>query len=134
MALTTNIKNYSGYVRYKKLFLLLLALITVSVALVAIACGSSGLSIPQVVMTLLGKGTNQSNVIIFNIRLPRTVTAIIAGLGLAVVGCVMQSLLKNPLASSSTLGVSQGAAFGAAFAIIALGAGMQSQTLDGVSF
>lgn len=72
--------------------------------------------------------------IVFNIRLPRVITAVVAGTGLAVVGCVMQSLLKNPLASSSTLGVSQGAAFGAAFAIIVLGAGMQSQTLDGVTF
>lgn len=130
----TSIDGYAGYIRFKKLFLLILALITVLVAIVAIACGSSGLTIPQVVMTLLGQGTDQTNVIVFNIRLPRAITAIIAGFGLAVVGCVMQSLLRNPLASASTLGVSQGAAFGAAFAIIALGAGMQSQTLDGVSF
>lgn len=134
MTSTTSVENYNGYIRYKKLFLLLMALITVAIALVAIASGSAGLSIPQVIMTLLGKGTKQTNIIVFNIRLPRVATAIIAGLGLAVVGCVMQSLLKNPLASSSTLGVSQGAAFGAAFAIIALGAGMQNQTLDGVTF
>ena len=134
MPSTTNIEKYTGYIRFKKIFLLVLALITMAVALVAIASGSSGLSIPQVVMTLLGKGAAQTNVIVFNIRLPRVATAIVAGLGLAAVGCVMQSLLKNPLASSSTLGVSQGAAFGAAVAIIAFGAGMQSQTLDGVSF
>ncbi len=131
---TPSVKTYAGYIRFKKLFLLFLLLTTVLVALVAIVCGSSGLSIVQVVETLLGGGTPQTNVIVFNIRLPRTVTAIVAGVGLAVVGCVMQSLLKNPLASASTLGVSQGAAFGAAFAIIALGAGMQSQTLDGITF
>jgi iron complex transport system permease protein len=45
----------------------------------------------------------------------------------------MQSLLKNPLASASTLGIAQGAAFGASFAIIALGAGMQNQTVDGIT-
>jgi len=130
----TNIESYKGYVRFKKLFFVMLIAVTAVIALAAIACGSSGLSVSQVVMTLLGKGTSQTDVIVFNIRLPRVVTAIVAGTGLAVVGCVMQSLLKNPLASSSTLGVSQGAAFGAAFAIIALDAGMQSQTLDGVSF
>ena len=124
--------TYRKYIRFKQLFLLLMAAIVAVVALVAIGCGSSGLTIPQVVQTLLGRGDKQSNVIVWNLRLPRTVTAIVGGIGLASVGCVMQSILRNPLASSSTLGVSQGAAFGAAFAIIALGAGMQHQTLDGV--
>lgn len=124
--------TYRKYIRFKQLFLLLMVAIVAVVALVAIGCGSSGLTIPQVVQTLLGRGDKQSNVIVFNLRLPRTVTAIVGGIGLASVGCVMQSILRNPLASSSTLGVSQGAAFGAAFAIIALGAGMQHQTLDGV--
>ena len=124
--------TYRKYIRFKQLFLLLMAAIVAVVALVAIGCGSSGMTIPQVVQTLLGRGDKQSNVIVFNLRLPRTVTAIVGGIGLASVGCVMQSILRNPLASSSTLGVSQGAAFGAAFAIIALGAGMQHQTLDGV--
>jgi iron complex transport system permease protein len=108
-------------------------ILTVVIALVAITCGSSGLSIGEVIRTLLGQGQEKSKIIVFNLRLPRTATAIVAGLGLAVVGCVMQSVLQNPLASSSTLGVSQGAAFGAAFAIIVLDAGLQSQTLDGVA-
>lgn len=126
-------KTYGAYIRYKRLFLVFLAFATVIVALIAIASGSSGLSLGQVVQTLLGYGTEQSKVVVFNIRLPRTVTAVVAGMGLAVVGCVMQSILNNPLASSSTLGVSQGAAFGAAFAIIVLDSGMQNQTLDGVA-
>lgn len=125
--------NYAGYIRFKRLFLFLMLILTVAIALVAIASGSSGLSIGEVIRTLLGQGQEKSKIIVFNLRLPRTVTAIVAGLGLAVVGCVMQSVLQNPLASSSTLGVSQGAAFGAAFAIIVLDSGMQSQTLDGVA-
>ena len=134
MSSLTNIESYKGYIRFKKIFLLLLVVIMAATGIIAIACGSSGLSVYQVLATLLGRGTEQTEVIVFNIRLPRVITAIVAGTGLAVVGCVMQSLLKNPLASSSTLGVSQGAAFGAAFAIIALGAGMQNQTVDGVTF
>ena len=128
-----NLRSYTDYIRFKRLFLFVMFVLTMVIALVAITCGSSGLTISEVIRTLLGKGAEKSNIIMFNLRLPRTVTAIVAGIGLAVVGCVMQSILQNPLASSSTLGVSQGAAFGAAFAIIVLDSGMQSQTLDGVA-
>lgn len=126
--------GYTGYLRFKKLFLLGMVLLTAAIALVAIACGSAGLTVGTVVRTLLGGGDQNARIVVWNLRLPRMVTAVVAGTGLAAVGCVMQSILRNPLASSSTLGVSQGAAFGAAFAIIVLNAGMQSQTLDGVSF
>ena len=125
--------EYGKYIRFKRLFLVLIVFIMLAIALVAIASGSSGLTIEEVLMTIIGQGTAKTRVVVFNLRLPRVVTAIVAGIGLAAVGCVMQSILRNPLASSSTLGVSQGAAFGAAFAIIALDAGMQSQTLDGVA-
>lgn len=126
-------QGYAGYIRFKKLFLIAMVLAAMVIALVAITFGSSGLTIRQVILTLLGQGDKQSNIIVFKLRLPRTATALVAGVGLALVGCVMQSILRNPLASSSTLGVSQGAAFGAAFAIIVLDSGMQSQTLDGVA-
>lgn len=126
-------KSYADYVQFKVSVILFLVVATMVVALIAIANGSSGLTIKEVIITLFGNGTKQSNVIVFDIRMPRIVTAVVAGTGLAVVGCVFQSVLKNPLASSSTLGISHGAAFGAAFAIIVLGAGMQSQTLDGIT-
>lgn len=45
----------------------------------------------------------------------------VSGAGLGLAGCILQSVLRNPLASASTLGVSQGATFGAAVAIIGLG-------------
>jgi len=61
--------------------------------------------------------------IIWNIRLPRTAGAVLAGAILGMAGAVMQNLLKNPLASPFTLGVSHGAGFGAALAIIVFGAG-----------
>ena len=125
--------EYGKYIRFKRLFIVIMILMMLVIALVAIASGSSGMTLGEVINTILGNGTAKSRVVVFNLRLPRIVTAIVAGIGLAAVGCVMQSILRNPLASSSTLGVSQGAAFGAAFAIIALDSGMQSQTLDGVA-
>jgi iron complex transport system permease protein len=54
--------------------------------------------------------------------MPRILSAIVAGIGLSVAGCVTQSILRNSLASPFTLGISQGAAFGAAVAIIVFGA------------
>lgn len=125
-------KSYKEYTRFRKKIIIIMVLLTLVIALFAIASGSSGMTPLEVIKTFLGKGTKQNEIIVFHLRLPRVVTAIVAGIGLAVVGCVMQSILRNPLASSSTLGVSQGAAFGAAFAIIVLDAGMQSQTLDGI--
>lgn len=62
--------------------------------------------------------------VVVNIRLARTVAALAAGAGLGVSGAIMQNVLKNPLASPFTIGVSQGAVFGASFAIIVLGAGL----------
>lgn len=56
--------------------------------------------------------------IVWNLRLPRTLLAFLVGGALAVSGTVMQSVLKNPLASSYTLGVSSGASLGAALVIV----------------
>jgi len=56
--------------------------------------------------------------ILLNIRLNRVLLAFICGGGLAVSGVVMQSVLRNPLASSSTLGVSSGAAVGASLVMV----------------
>lgn len=56
--------------------------------------------------------------IVWNLRLPRALLAFLVGGALAVSGTVMQSVLKNPLASSYTLGVSSGASLGAALVIV----------------
>ena len=56
-------------------------------------------------------------VIVWNLRLPRTLLAFFAGAALSVSGAVMQSVLRNPLASSYTLGVSSGASLGASLVI-----------------
>lgn len=78
----------------------------------------------ELVKGIFGKAADDKiNLVVRNNRLPRICTALIAGAGLGLAGCVMQAILRNPLASASTLGVSQGAGFGAAFAIIVLNMG-----------
>ncbi len=103
--------------------LVLLALLIVA-ALLSIRTGSLPTSDADVFKSLLSLSRDgRIGHVIWNIRLPRTVAALLAGAGLGMAGAVMQNILKNPLASPFTIGVSQGAAFGAAFAIIVLGAG-----------
>nr|WP_277998867.1 iron ABC transporter permease [Moorella sulfitireducens] len=114
---------YLKYTRRKVLVIAFLVFLSFLLGLYAINAGSAELTSHQVLRTLLGKGEGRALIIIWNIRLPRVLAAFIAGVGLAVSGCVMQNILRNPLASPFTLGVSQGAAFGAALAIVALGAG-----------
>lgn len=62
--------------------------------------------------------TDNSVSIIWRIRLPRVIMCYLVGAALASGGVVMQSVLRNPLASSYTLGVSSGASLGAAFVIL----------------
>ncbi|RCV48149.1 FecCD family ABC transporter permease [Marinitenerispora sediminis] len=63
----------------------------------------------------------QTFTIITNLRLPRALLAFAAGAALSLAGVVMQGLLRNPLVSPFTLGVSPAAAFGASLAILATG-------------
>jgi iron complex transport system permease protein len=71
--------------------------------------------------------------VVWNIRMVRIVAALLAGAGLAVAGVVMQCILRNPLASPFTLGISSAAAFGASFAIIFLGAGSAMTSVVSIS-
>lgn len=118
------LQSYNSYVRRKKLILIIVILATILVALFAVSAGSLSIPVSEVIKTIFGKGEAQSQTVIWSIRLPRVTAAIIVGATLAVSGAVMQCVLQNPLASASTLGVSQGAAFGAALGIIVFGGGV----------
>ncbi len=56
--------------------------------------------------------------VIWELRLPRIILGVFAGMGLAIAGTAMQGILRNPLASPFTLGISAGAGFGATLALI----------------
>ena len=62
--------------------------------------------------------SSKASIIIWNIRLPRMILAILVGAALAVSGVILQGLLRNPLADPYILGVSAGGAVGAALAVI----------------
>lgn len=114
---------------HKKLLLLFLLLgATLLLAVVAVARGTYDIPLSGVFSALTGNADGTVGVVITNIRMPRVIAAVICGWGLSLSGLCIQSLLKNPLGSPSTLGISQGAAFGAAVAIVVFGAGMISVT------
>ncbi len=114
------------FVRSKKTQSLILILMGVGVLLLALASvfiGSSRMSLSEGFAALMKKGTAAQNRIIWNIRIPRVLAAVIAGAGLSLSGLIMQTTLRNPLASPSVLGVSNAAVFGANLSIIAFAGG-----------
>lgn len=126
-------ERYRGYTRKKVLVIAAAVAATLGMAVIAMALGSAGVSPLEVLKALTGQADERTTQIVINIRLVRVLAAIVAGIGLSVAGCIMQGALRNPLASDYTLGISQGAAFGAAVAIVAMGAGsVQSGGADAV--
>jgi iron complex transport system permease protein len=108
-------------------FILLLGLVVLALGiLAAVAIGSTSVSLGEVskaiALSITG-GTIEPSfaktyAVVVGLRLPRVVLAALAGAGLSLAGALMQALLRNPLVSPFTLGVSPAAAFGAAFTIL----------------
>jgi iron complex transport system permease protein len=121
----TDLTAYNKYIRKKWIVLLVMVGLLFASAIASLSAGAANLSVLDILRTVFGGGNRQENAIIWNVRMPRVATATVVGMALALSGCVMQNVLRNPLASASTLGVSQGASFGAAVAIVYFGAGIQ---------
>ncbi|EPG1645467.1 FecCD family ABC transporter permease [Proteus mirabilis] len=96
-----------------------------SVLILDFTLGPSGLSLTELWNTLISPETADAGtrVIVWDIRLPYSLMAVVVGMSLGLAGAEMQTILNNPLASPFTLGVSSAAAFGAALAIV-LGIGI----------
>ena len=108
-------------------FLVVLSMILLVTILMSLRAGSYETPVVELIKGIFGLSSDRKiNLVVQNNRLPRICTAILAGGGLGLAGCILQAVLRNPLASASTLGVSQGATFGAAFAIVVLGMGSTS--------
>ena len=115
----------------RKVFLIVF-LISLLVAIVGFAStiGVIDLSITEVYHSIFDhffpgyfSVSGKAERVVWNIRLPRVCLGILAGIGLGLAGAVMQGILRNPLASPYTLGISSASGFGAAVAIT-LGSGL----------
>ncbi|WP_054940799.1 FecCD family ABC transporter permease [Paenibacillus ihuae] len=89
----------------------LLAILIIVMFVISMNTGLMRLSPLDVLHTLLGGGTEQQKLILFDFRLPRIVISILVGAGFAVSGCILQGLSRNALAEPSTLGINAGAGF-----------------------
>lgn len=121
---TLSVSEQYNVAKAKKIAIILILLALVFLFfVVSVFVGSGTLSFKEVFLAIFNKGSETARLIVRRIRFPRVIAALVAGGGLAVSGLVMQTVLKNPLASPTTLGVSNAAVFGANFAIIVVGAG-----------
>ncbi|MDN2484208.1 iron ABC transporter permease [Kosakonia sacchari] len=117
--------NYRVILRRRVSLLALLVVFIAAAMLLDFTLGPSGLPLETLWQTLVDPASADAGtrVIVWDIRMPYALMAIIVGLTLGLAGAEMQTILNNPLASPFTLGVSSAAAFGAALAIV-LGIGI----------
>ncbi|WP_292705371.1 iron ABC transporter permease [Microbacterium sp. SCN 71-17] len=105
--------------------LAIVALLAV-VVVMSLAVGSRPLAFPDVVTALFSDRRDATGVIVHDLRLPRTLTALLVGSALGIAGVLMQAATRNPLADPGLLGVNAGAAVGVVVAIAFFGVGTAS--------
>ena len=119
-------------IRRKLNFNILIIFLLIIVIIFSLFYGAVKVPIPEVIKILLNKtGITNFDImkksfipIVYYVRFPRIMTAVIVGGALAVCGCTMQSLLKNPIADSGIIGISSGASLGA---VISIALGLSSK-------
>jgi iron complex transport system permease protein len=120
---------YMRYIRFKIGFIGAALVALAGMVAVSLSVGAAGVPLSDVAKSLAGLGVSpRFEIIVWEIRMPQSLAAIVAGAGLSLAGAAMQSILRNPLGSPFTLGISQAAAFGAAFSVMILGSGVMQST------
>ncbi|MCV9880107.1 FecCD family ABC transporter permease [Brenneria izbisi] len=112
--------NYRGIIRRRVSIMTMLLLVIIGSLLLDFTMGPSGLKLDALWQALTDPASVDAGtrVIVWDIRLPYALMAVVVGMALGLAGAEMQTILNNPLASPFTLGVSSAAAFGAALAIV----------------
>lgn len=100
----------------------ILAIGLLVVFITSITLGTVGIPISDVVQTLLGNSVSATwDIIIWDFRLPKAMTAVLVGCALSVSGLLMQTLFRNPMAGPYVLGLSSGASLGVALVVMSSG-------------
>ncbi|WP_443217854.1 FecCD family ABC transporter permease [Saccharothrix sp. CCNWYY140] len=111
----------SGRRRRRVLGLAALVVLLVAVCAASITFGARAIPLDAVWDALVRPNGTEIDIIVWSLRVPRTVVGVLAGLALGAAGALMQGHTRNPLADPGLLGVTQGAAFGVVFAVVVLG-------------
>lgn len=114
-------REYAGA---RSWLLVALALLMCLLLMLSLALGSASIPLEQILTTLLGGEADSAAWanIVLKFRLPKTLTAMLAGMALGVSGLLMQTYFRNPLAEPFVLGVSSGASLGVALVVLGSGA------------
>lgn len=83
-------------------FIVMLGILSMDVGVIRLAPG-------DVIRTFFGAGTPKDQLVLFSFRLPRIVITLLLGAGLAVSGCILQGITRNPLSDPGVLGINSGA-------------------------
>ena len=123
-SLATTWRFNREFIGAKPLVLILLLILLGALLLLSLALGSASIPFEQVVSVLLyGEADQQAwTNIVLKFRLPKTLTAMFAGMALGVGGLLMQTYFRNPLAEPFVLGISSGASLGVALVVLSTGA------------
>jgi len=118
-----NIKNnikQNGALLPRSYIYMLLGLILVVLFVFDLLTGSVYISFEDIITAISGKAEADTFNILYGFRLPRALTALLAGMALSVSGLQMQTVFRNPLAGPYVLGISSGASLGVAILILGL--------------
>src|SRR5687767_15997011 len=102
-----------------------MVVVLLAMFLLSLAISSVWLPLHQVLAALTGSDAAESSIraVIQDVRLPRSITALLAGAALGIAGLQMQTLFRNPLADPFALGISSGASLGVALVVLGSGFG-----------
>ncbi|GGU47340.1 ABC transporter permease [Streptomyces albospinus] len=104
-----------------------LVLVALGAFTATLALGEFDLPLPEVIRSLTGplfaKATWESDFFVLDVRLPRVLTALLAGAAFGLSGALFQSLIRNPLASPDVIGITSGASAAAVVCVLVLGLG-----------
>ncbi|RJL34559.1 FecCD family ABC transporter permease [Bailinhaonella thermotolerans] len=112
---------------------LLLLAAALAVGAVAIGTGTA-ITVQDVLLTLAGKGTPQSAYVVYELRAPRVLVALLVGAALGTSGAIFQGLSRNPLGSPDVIGFNQGAATGAVVVLLVLRSGSDTVSVGAMVF
>lgn len=98
--------------------ILILVSLTIMLFVLDILVGSVTIRLPEIFDALLGRSESEISSIIIKFRVPKAITAMLAGMALSVSGLQMQTIFRNPMAGPYVLGVSAGASLGVAVVIL----------------
>lgn len=107
-------------IKNRKTYLILLIFLLIILSIVAMKFGNVKITINEIYDIIINKNSdlNSKKIILFNLRFPRVLMAIIIGGGLSVVGAVFQGIYRNPMADPFIIGTSSGAALGVTISLI----------------